>query len=199
MKIVDAVRRNMMIPARMKRALFTLLYLLVSCQSFLFGQNEAFAASEKQQAVEERLKKRFLNRRLPPFQFVSLNGKVISSKSVEGKTLVVNFWFTTCSPCVSEIPLLNELIKKFQGNTQIVFIAPALDQRTALNRFLKKNPFLYEIIPDSKDYVALLDIDSYPSHVILGPDGIVRDIFVGTKENIGALLENSINRISNSK
>jgi thiol-disulfide isomerase/thioredoxin len=182
----------------MERSLTISICFLTCCQGFLLAQNKTFAVGEalqKQAVVEERFRKKFLNRRPPPFQFVSLIGDTVNLKSVGGKIVVVNFWFTTCEPCAREIPLLNEFVEKFKDNHQIIFIALALDQPGALRRFLKKRPFRYQIIPDSKDYAGLLGLDSYPAHMIVGQDGIIRNIMIGAKENIISLLENSVNSL----
>ena len=46
------------------------------------------------------------------FNATDLEGNEYSLSNLKGKIRVLNFWFTTCKPCVEEIPALNELVKK---------------------------------------------------------------------------------------
>jgi thiol-disulfide isomerase/thioredoxin len=34
-----------------------------------------------------------------------LNGKKISFTELNGKPTLINFWFTTCAPCIDEMPV----------------------------------------------------------------------------------------------
>ncbi|MCY7311414.1 MAG: TlpA family protein disulfide reductase, partial [Chitinophagaceae bacterium] len=38
------------------------------------------------------------------FSATDMNGKLVDTKQLKGKVLVVNFWFTTCPPCKAERP-----------------------------------------------------------------------------------------------
>ncbi len=38
----------------------------------------------------------------PKFSFAGANGVARSTESLAGKVVVLNFWFTTCPPCIEE-------------------------------------------------------------------------------------------------
>ena len=50
----------------------------------------------------------------PPLAAQALDGSVISSSDLKGKTYLVYFWFTHCPPCVQITPHLVSLQKKFR-------------------------------------------------------------------------------------
>lgn len=50
------------------------------------------------------------------------NGKKIHLSDLKGKVVIVNMWATWCQPCVEEMPAINRLKKKFEGNDNIVFV-----------------------------------------------------------------------------
>lgn len=108
---------------------------------------------------------------LPRIVERAITGEKIDSKALLGKILVINTWFINCSPCITEIPELNQLRAKFKDNPNIVFIGFALDEEADLKRFLKDRTFTYLQIPSSSYTMQRLRISSYPSHLIVDPAG----------------------------
>jgi len=112
-----------------------------------------------------------------------LNGIKYDFKKDTGKVVVFNFWFINCPPCKKEIPELNDLVAKYKENKNVVFIAIALDNDYALSNFLKLSPFNYNIIPDGRFYSEKYGIKGYPTHVVVGKDGLVKFSTIGLATN----------------
>lgn len=55
----------------------------------------------------------------------------------KGKILVVNFWATTCAPCVKELPHFMEINNKYKGNATFKMIQVSLDRLVDKERVLK--------------------------------------------------------------
>lgn len=53
------------------------------------------------------------------------------------KLLVVNFWATTCAPCVKELPHFMEINEKYKDNPQFKMILVSLDRLVDKERVLK--------------------------------------------------------------
>jgi len=47
--------------------------------------------------------------RAPNFALKSLDGTTVTSRSLEGNIVVLNFWATWCGPCMREIPDLKQV------------------------------------------------------------------------------------------
>ena len=90
---------------------------------------------------------------LPEFEGTDLAGNPIGPGNIRGKVNVINFWFTTCKPCIAEIPSLNALAKKYDGGG-VNFLAIARDSADRVNTFLDEHPFDFTIIPNGKDLIA---------------------------------------------
>ncbi len=51
---------------------------------------------------------------LPEFQVTTLEGNQVSSESLKGKVVLINFWATWCDPCVKEIPDLQRFYENWK-------------------------------------------------------------------------------------
>ena len=158
--------------------------------------------SEKQQA--ERLEKMAKPRessffktgeKIGSFKTKDMNGNKIDLKALEGKIVVLNFWFIGCQPCRREIPDLNKLVDSFKTNDKLVFIAIALDDRSSLKDFLEKTPFNYAIIDGGRFIADKYGVRSYPTHVILNTDGKVYFHTTGLSTNTVYWLNKSIKEL----
>jgi thiol-disulfide isomerase/thioredoxin len=132
----------------------------------------------------------------PVFHATSLDGREIDSAQLRGKVVVANFWFTGCGPCKAEIPDLNHLAREFAGQ-DVVFLAFTFETEEAtLRRFLTDFPFEYVIVPGSEKIAGQFGILSYPSHVIIAPDGKIESLLVGAGDHRAEELETIIRRLA---
>lgn len=130
---------------------------------------------------------------IPTFNYTDIHGNELSSESLRGKAIVLNFWSTSCAPCIKEIPELNKLTEKYDAEN-VKFIAPAVltDREMLINQFLPQKTFLYDIvIVNADDFV----ISSYPTHVIINQNHEVIEIITGYSEENIQKLEKVINDI----
>ena len=75
-------------------------------------------------------------------------------KENKGKAVVLGLWFTTCGPCIQEIPALNQL--KTQYGDDVVFLAMTFDPPSCVQKFLTKYPFDYRILYADEAYFGKL-------------------------------------------
>jgi thiol-disulfide isomerase/thioredoxin len=65
------------------------------------------------------------------------------------KMVVVNFWSTTCAPCVRELPYFMIINEKFKNNPQFKMILVSLDRakdKEKVIQFIKKKNLTAEVI-----------------------------------------------------
>lgn len=77
-------------------------------------------------------------------EFDQADGQMLRLSEFKGKPLVLNFWATWCTPCIEEMPLLNAFFQENQSKSWQV-IGLAIDQPSAVKRFLKQYPVGYPI------------------------------------------------------
>jgi len=114
------------------------------------------------------------------FTALAMDGTKVDTVALRGKVVVLNLWFINCPNCVEEIKQLNQLVEDYKSNKDVVFLAPAASKKPDLEKFLRKYPFKYQIIPNA----ALIIISKFgtpykkgdvvipfPMHYVLDRDG----------------------------
>jgi thiol-disulfide isomerase/thioredoxin len=124
-------------------------------------------------------------------------GKRVDNKTVEGKIVVLNFWFIGCPPCRAEIPELNKLVAENSTDPDITFIAVSLDKSWEVNDFVKKTPFNYRQVPEAYRFCAGYGVNLFPTNVIIDKKGIIRYSSVGYGDNYIKWMKKTIEDIKN--
>lgn len=114
--------------------------------------------------------KKWLGKDFPVASFAAANAGYVS-----GKPSIVNFWFTTCGPCIKEIPHLNQLQEKLQD--KINFLAITFNDEPTVERFKTRFPFSWPQIYDAKPGIGEMRIQSYPTNMLLDKEGKVIFVF----------------------
>ncbi len=120
--------------------------------------------------------------RQPEFVTSAMDGSKIDTRALRGKVVVLNLWFINCPNCLAEIKMLNQLVDEYKANPNVVFLAPAASRKDELVKFLSKNPFKYQVLPDSSIIILNQfgtpdkngDINvPFPMHYVLDREGKV--------------------------
>lgn len=125
----------------------------------------------------------------PYFEGTTLDGQDIYLSALQGKVVVVNFWFTTCLPCLKEIPELNKLTESYQ-DADVVFIGLARDSKDKLDAFFKRfGPFNYQIIPESYAIATEYKVVGWPQSLVIDRQGKIHKVWAGVDKNPKALVQ----------
>lgn len=128
-------------------------------------------------------KYKMVDKPLPGFSFIDLNGTLYNKETCKGKIVVLNCWFIHCGSCVAEMPVLNRLVNIYKDRHDIVFVSLAWDSPIKLKAFLQKTAFNYAVVSDKENYLSdTLNIPGYPAHVILNKNGLVVNVPEDYKE-----------------
>jgi peroxiredoxin len=114
----------------------------------------------------------------PEFDVRSLEGKALRLADLNGKVVVLNFWFIACPPCRVEIPKLNQLVARY-GHDDVVFIAFAPDKEEELEVFLEEMPFHYQIVANATPIAEEYGIRGAPTHLVIDREGRVDTVIYG--------------------
>lgn len=116
-------------------------------------------------------------KKMQPFSFKDLNGKIYTSENTLGKTVVLKCWFIHCKKCVEEMPELNKMVKQFENRNDILFVSLAFDSEPDLKTFLSKRDFDYAVVANQEDYLRnTLGISIFPTHFIINKKGVITKV-----------------------
>ena len=118
---------------------------------------------------------------MPSVTVTRLDSSAIDLTTLRGKPVVINWWQTTCSPCIAEMPELNELVEKY-ADRDVEFLAIADNEMAELTPFLKKHQFIYDIAVANDEVVHTFGT-AYPRHVIIDSAGKVVLDLTGLSSN----------------
>jgi len=71
---------------------------------------------DKKRKIHTEWKRKIIGTPAPKFEIIDMDGNRINSENTKGKVVFLNFWFTTCKPCIMEIPDLNKIYQKYKNN-----------------------------------------------------------------------------------
>lgn len=82
---------------------------------------------------------------LPDLRLVDLTGTEVSSHHWAGKILILHYWATWCTPCFSQIHVLEQLNARYKSEVLAV-AGVAIDNPEAVARFLNEHGLNYPVL-----------------------------------------------------
>jgi peroxiredoxin len=111
----------------------------------------------------------------PQFTLPSKAGSDVSLGQYKGQIVMINFWASWCVPCRQEMPMLEDIYKKYNklGFTLIgVNVEP--DSKAA-DDWLKQTPVSFPVLYDKESKVSkMYNVSGMPTTVIIDRKGNVR-------------------------
>ena len=69
----------------------------------------------------------------------SLEGREVSLGDFKGRVVFLNYWSTSCEPCIAEMPGIEGLLGSLR-NEGVTFLAVTQEDESVVREFLKKHP-----------------------------------------------------------
>ncbi|HXN65294.1 MAG TPA: redoxin family protein [Candidatus Acidoferrales bacterium] len=111
----------------------------------------------------------------PHFSLTPLDGTPLSTESLHGRVVVLDFWGTWCSVCREALPSLLGLQKKYRDK-EVTFISVSSDsnEETWKNFIAKQHMDWPQYLDRSGKVLRDFNVNIYPSYVVLDRDGVIR-------------------------
>jgi len=123
----------------------------------------------------------------PDFAFTSFTGKNVKLSDLRGRYVLLDFWATWCSPCVSAIPATRRLHDTYATDKRLVILGMNLDEDPDRARQFVENaklPWTHGSLGRRPDNPVLSQyaVSFVPTYVLIGPDGKLIHIGVTVEE-----------------
>jgi len=136
-----------------------------------------------------------LQRKQVPMQFTAVDGREVDLSQMRGKVVLVDFWLTSCEPCVAELPRVKAAYAKYhQDGFEVIGISSDTD-KDKLERFLKEKaiawPQYFEGQVENKISVKF-GINRFPHMFLVDKKGFLRFDYMrarGAKEEFEGTIE----------
>jgi cytochrome c biogenesis protein CcmG/thiol:disulfide interchange protein DsbE len=125
----------------------------------------------------------FLGKQVPAFDLPTLTGGRVSNASTAGKSVIINFWNTWCTPCREELPALKQFYAEHQNDADVVMIGIVRDPQEStktIKQYVGDHAMNWTIALDPGDQAALdFGTRGQPETIAVSPDGTVNASYYG--------------------
>ena len=118
----------------------------------------------------------------PDVTFISIKGDKISTDSLRGKVVMVNFWATSCTTCVKEMPHMVETYEKYKAQgMEFVAVAMQYDPPNYVLNFTETRKLPFTVAIDSAGDIAKQfgDVTLTPTTFLIDKNGKIIKRYVG--------------------
>jgi peroxiredoxin len=117
----------------------------------------------------------------PDFKLQGLDGATHSFADVKGNVVLLDFWGTWCVPCHVALPHMDSLSHQYAAQGLKVFAIDNGDVSAQAQKYVTDNHISLTVLmdPDSAAVTAYKGGDEFPQTVVIGKDGIVKNVFIG--------------------
>jgi peroxiredoxin len=121
----------------------------------------------------------------PGFGYTLLDGSRHDSAALRGHVVWVNFWATTCSTCVAEMPNVIALHQRFRASAfDTLAVAMAYDPPASVARYAETRQLPFGVVIDNTGAIAHAfgDVQATPTSFLLDKRGGIAKRFTGAPD-----------------
>ena len=121
----------------------------------------------------------------PSVQYTLLDGKQFSSTQLKGQVVLVNFWATSCSSCVAEMPQVMATFEKYKSRGyQTVAVAMSYDPPAYVASFAETRKLPFAVAIDNTGEIARSfgQVQLTPTSFLINRRGEIVKRYVGTPD-----------------
>jgi peroxiredoxin len=118
----------------------------------------------------------------PPVSYTLLDGRRADLASLRGHVVLVNFWATSCAPCVEEMPAMAANWRRFapQG-FETLAVSMAWDAPALVSNFAQSRALPFPVVIDNTGEIAhrFGDVQFTPTSLLINKRGEIVRRWVG--------------------
>jgi len=124
----------------------------------------------------------------PNFTLKDMNGQSVSLKDYRGKYVVLNYWSTGCSPCVGEMPHLQEFYDALNKDSVMLLTINGGESTATVQQFFSDNGYTMPVLLDSDfTFADKYSIIYFPTTFFIDKEGYLKFSVAGAFKDKAAL------------
>jgi thiol-disulfide isomerase/thioredoxin len=165
-----------------RRALIVVVLVGVVTLAWLAARYDGATSAVPAKGSAEPIALRFFRNpaAVPDFTMRDLDGRSITSASLRGKVVLINFWATWCGPCRAEIPDLVALQDKYRDQLRVIGISEDEAGPDIVRRFTVSHSVNYPIVMLTPELEQVFPgVHALPTSFLLDREGRLVQKHVG--------------------
>lgn len=139
----------------------------------------------------------FAQQKAPDVTFIDLQGNKVSAQDLRGKVVMVNFWATSCTTCVKEMPKMVETYNKYKDRgLEFVAVAMSYDPPNYVLNYAQTRQLPFKVALDTSGELAKSfgNVQMTPTTFVIDKQGHILKRYLGEPDWPGlyALLDQSL-------
>lgn len=119
----------------------------------------------------------------PDFTLPSSTGENVRLAEQRGQVVMLNFWASWCGPCRKEMPLLDEMSKRYGAAGFVLYGVNVEEDNTDAKKLIKQLGVTFPILYDAESKASsLYNVDAMPTTVLIDKKGEIRFVNRGYKD-----------------
>ena len=141
---------------------------------------------------------RLLGKPAPQFSLELLDGGTFDLADTKGKEIVIlDFWATWCGPCRQVMPVIEKVAEQFREEGVRLYAVNLREDSKNVRRYLESQELDLTVLLDTQGSVAAqYKADAIPQTVIIGRDGIVQVVHVGSYFDLEAEITSELTALT---
>lgn len=138
----------------------------------------------------------------PDFVCKTIEGKIIDTKELRGKVIMINFFATWCPPCKKELPVLQKNVaEKYADNKDFVLVVLGREHNMdEMKKYAEETGLKLPFAPDVERKIYSLYADvTIPRNIIINREGKISYQAIGYTEEEFKKIEEHIAGLLNLK
>jgi len=128
------------------------------------------------------------------FSLETTTGKTISSGSLKGRVILLNFWGTWCKPCLKELPEFDRLYRRYRKNGLVLLAIATDSDPEPVKALAKERRLAAKIAVGGEELANSYKSPSFPFSFVVDENGIIQASYRGFKPECLGQLEQDIRK-----
>jgi peroxiredoxin/outer membrane lipoprotein-sorting protein len=158
------------------------------------GATDAAQVAAQAQPQDGQPSAELIGQPAPDFTLENLEGEQVKLSDLKGQVVVLDFWATWCAPCIQAMPHLEKMHHDLADQDFRLFTINLREEDERVRDFMQSRNFDLPVLMDREgETAAKYQVGPIPHKVVIGKDGVVRQVFLGYGPSSEPQLREAVN------